>query len=349
MPQRLNKWRIDSIFEKNNQRNHTNDALLCQDILLYFGVINKTVLDNNSFVLRELQKWMVQNNKEIREYYQGSDSHTSVSNRIHAKEPRINNRFEDLLQLRLIKRGETMTKNIQPTKSPYIDRKTTYEYTREGIFLGLIIKSMNLKKVIITAKAEHGIIKDQKELEKIYQDIYDILGLLFRANENSSANTVFYSNLFKKCKDKGVFNQFVELVHNIINTDNNIIDFRDLFERIVNLAFYSKQSQTEFLKVLYETVEALDKEVKKLVLYNMKLFAERQYENKQQDSTRQYEQFRFDLRRDYERIAVQGYCENCKNKQNLALHYSDLISPTANDGIRVKCPSCNCSLMYDQD
>jgi hypothetical protein len=95
-------------------------------------------------------------------------------------------------------------------------------------------------------------------------------------------------------------------------------------------------------------VDELD-EVKQLVLYNMKLFAERQYENKQLDSTRQYEKFRFSLRSDHERIAVQRYCENCKSKQNLALHYSDLIHPTDNDGIRAKCPSCNCSLIYGQD
>jgi hypothetical protein len=81
-----------------------------------------------------------------------------------------------------------MTKNVQVTKSPYIDRKNTYEYTREGIFLGLIIKSMNLKKIITSAKAEHEITKVKEELEKTYQDIYDILALLFKTNESSSAN-----------------------------------------------------------------------------------------------------------------------------------------------------------------
>lgn len=69
---------------------------------------------------------------------------------------------------------------------------------------------------------EYHIPNFEEELEKTYHDIYDILALLFKANENSSANTVFYSNLFKKCKDKGVFNQFIELIHNIINTDNNL-------------------------------------------------------------------------------------------------------------------------------
>ena len=185
-----------------------------------------------------------------------------------------------------------MTKNVQVTKSPYIDRKNTYEYTREGIFLGLIIKSMNLKKIITSSKAEHEITKVKEELEKTYQDIYDILALLFKTNESSSANTVFYSNLVKKCKDKGVFSQFIELIHSTINTDNIIMDIRDLFGRVVFVAFYSKQSQTEFHKVLYETMDELDEEVKQLVLYNMKLFAEGQYEIKQQDSTRQYEEFR---------------------------------------------------------
>jgi hypothetical protein len=91
---------------------------------------------------------------------------------------------------------------------PYQVRHT-FEYTREGIFLGLIIKSRNLKNVITTARAKHEINDYKEELEKTYQDIYDILALLFKANKNSSANTVFYSNLYKKCKDKSVFNQFI--------------------------------------------------------------------------------------------------------------------------------------------
>jgi hypothetical protein len=67
MTQTLNKWKLDSVFEKKDEQgNYTNDALLCQDILLYVGVISRTVLENNPFELRELQKWIVENNKQMK-------------------------------------------------------------------------------------------------------------------------------------------------------------------------------------------------------------------------------------------------------------------------------------------
>jgi hypothetical protein len=90
---------------------------------------------------------------------------------------------------------------------------------------------------------------------------------------------------------------------------------------------------------LYETLEELNEEVRKLILYSLKISAEKKFENKQEDLTREYEEFRFNLRTDYELIAVQGYCENCKDTQNLALHYKDLTSR------KVNCPSCNTKQM----
>jgi hypothetical protein len=123
MTQILNKWKLDSIFEKKDEQgNYTNDALLCQDILLYFEVINKTVLENNPFKLRELQKWIVENNKQITEYYQGFKARTRITNKIHAKEGRIKNKFEGLLELSLI--TQRIAKNVQSTKSLYADRVT---------------------------------------------------------------------------------------------------------------------------------------------------------------------------------------------------------------------------------
>jgi hypothetical protein len=190
---------------------------------------------------------------------------------------------------------------------------------------------MNLKKVIAITKKEDSITEYTGELENTHQQVYDILDLSFKVNKDSSASNIFYSTLFKKCKDKGVFDNLIERIHYIIdNTDYDIIKMVDLLERVVYFAFFDNQ----LLDVLYETVEKLDQKVQKLILYRLKISAEKRYENKQVDLTREYEEFRFRLRSDYKRVAVQGYCGKCKSMQNLALHYNELTSR------RVKCPIC---------
>lgn len=211
-----------------------------------------------------------------------------------------------------------------------------YEYTESGIVLALIIKGLNLKKVIAITKVKDKIVEDQRELEKVYQYIYEVLSS--KINDSSAAATIFYSILFQKLKKKGNFSKLVESMYNIINTCNNISSANDLVIRAMYSTFFDEQSETA---MFYETFEELDQDSKKLVLYKIKMSLENRFEDIQEELSRKYEEFRFDMRNDCEQIAIQGYCENCKCKQNLALHYSELakFSRTNND-IRANCAVC---------
>jgi hypothetical protein len=322
MAQNINRLTINAIFEKNKQGNYTKDALLRQDILRYY--VKNTVPENIPFKLRNLQRWIVNNNSEIGERYVGSDSHTSYPNRIHANASRIEGKFSDLVQLQLIRRSSAT--KLQQTDSLYTER-VLYEYTRGGIFLALIIESINLKKVISITRAKDKTTEYRSNIDNIHQNLYDCLvNSVFKVKENSVASNIFYSNLLKKCKDKGVFDKFVDHVHHIINnTHDGITSVLNLFGRVVSFAFFNNEkSETAFTNILIETIEELDQEDKKLILNRLKMLAEEDYENSQQDLTREYEEFRFELRYDYERIAIQGHCESCKIKQNVALKYLDL-------------------------
>src|SRR5919197_634389 len=146
MAQRLNRVTISAIFEKNKKGNYTSDAQLRQDILLYYQAINNTTLSNNPFTLRDLQNWIVQNNKEIRERYVGFDAHTPIRSRRYPHATRIEGKFNELIQLQLIRKS--MREKLYSTDSPYAE-KVLYEYTRGGIFLALIIESINLKKSLV--------------------------------------------------------------------------------------------------------------------------------------------------------------------------------------------------------
>ena len=334
MAQRLNRLTISAIFEKDKQGNYTSDAQLRQDILLYYQAINNTTLSNNPFTLRDLQNWIVQNNKEIRERYVGFDAHTPIRSRRYPHATRIEGKFNELIQLQLIRKS--MREKLYSTDSPYAE-KVLYEYTRGGIFLALIIGS---------ARAKDKATENIRNLEKVHQNIYYCLvNLVFKINENSLASNIFYSNMFKKCKDKGVFDKFVDCVHHIINnTQNRNTSILNLFGHTVNFAFFNNEKPKATLtNILIETIEELEQKDQKLILNRLKMLAEEDYENSQEDLTREYEEFRFELRNNYEHVAIQGYCENCRIKQNVKPHYLDLKKISTSGDIRVGCPACKSS------
>jgi hypothetical protein len=109
---------------------------------------------------------------------------------------------------------------------------------------------------------------------------------------------------------------------------------------------FDTRLEADLLNTIYETINELDGQVKKLFLYRMKMSTENNFENRLENigtelDSKEYEEFRFNLREDYERIAIRDYCENCKSNQNMVLHYSGLISPTAHYNITAKCSNCN--------
>ena len=242
---------IDAIFEKDEKGKHyTGGALLLQDLLRYSLVINELPLKLDvPFKKRQLYNWIVRNNKEIVDYYKKTirRNKTSYSNRIHAKEETLDDNFEILLRLNLIKVGGIAA--AEKTGSPV----RLYKYTKGGILLTLITKSIDLKEVIFITVTEH-----EKEVAKIYHDLYQILDSAFEIKGNSSAAVIFYSTLFQNCKEKGIFDKLVERIHYIINSDSNIVNMIDLLQRALYSAFFDKQSETDLLDALYETVEELD-------------------------------------------------------------------------------------------
>jgi hypothetical protein len=331
---------IDAILERDKKGKHyTDGALLLQDLLRYSLLINELPLrQSNPFKLQELRNWIVRNNKKIVDHYNKTLRHKRIkySKRINDNKQVIDPRIELLLQLNLIRViGTTMAEKVKLQIS-------VFEYTKSGILLLLIIKSLNLKAVITITTRKDKIVELTKALQKIYEDIFNLLRLAFRTEKDSSGAVIFYSTLFQKCRDKGIFDKLVERMHYIINSESNIINATDLLQRAVYSAFFYKQSEAEFMGVLYETLEGLDRGVKRLILYRLKMFAENKFENQLEYLTRDYEEFRIEISGDYERIAVQGYCENCRTRQNVAVHYSDLrkISPQDSNDLRIDCSSC---------
>lgn len=125
-----------------------------------------------------------------------------------------------------------------------------------------------------------------------------------------------------------------------LSISNDIISIVNLFGGTVNFVFfYNENSDTPFTNILIETIEELEEKDQRLVLNRLKMIAEEHFENSQ-DLNREYEEFRFNSRNDYEHVAIQGYCEKCKVKRNVKLHYLDLRRISINDNKRIDCLDC---------
>jgi hypothetical protein len=328
---------IDAIFERDKKRKYyTEDALLLQDLLRYSSTINGASFEKATpFKLRELQNWIVRNNKQIVDYWNErlQRRNTPYSNRVHAMEGKINNKFEILLVLNLVRiSGAVRAEKIRGLQVP------RYEYSKPGILLALIIDGMNLiSKERKTS--EHG-----KQIDNILENIYELFNFVYKRRQDLPASDIFYSIYFQKCKDKGLFGKLVSRIHFILNWDYRIGSVPDLLERAIYDPFLTKQSQTDFIDLFYEAIEGLNQENRKLILYEIKTLAEETFKRKLEEVThltRPYEEFRFNLRGDYNRIAIEGYCEYCKSNRPVALNYLDLRRLSVANEKRADCPNCN--------
>ncbi|MBV9177521.1 MAG: hypothetical protein JO297_10830, partial [Nitrososphaeraceae archaeon] len=319
-------------------KGYTKDALLLQDLLRYSQVVNK-----HSFKKRELYNWVVRHNKEIVDYYnykKARGRNTTYNNRVHGYENRLDNNVKTLKHLRLIsKTGTAPAQKI----AAQVD---LFKYTKGGILLTLILKSIDLKAVMAVTRNQDKVKEHKKELDTIYENIYKLVDSALRKKESPSSN-IFYLILYQKCKGRGIFYKVVERIHYIIDSNEGIADITDLLYRALNaFDLFDKRLDIDLVETFRETIENLDENVKELFLYRMKMFTEGNFEYKLEYlgtelDSKQYEEFRFDIRSDYEHIAVRGYCENCKSNQNLKVYYLDLISSTGLDHMRANCYNCN--------
>ena len=117
-----------------------------------------------------------------------------------------------------------------------------------------------------------------------------------------------------------------------------------LFEHAMDFGLPDKKSREVFMDLWNETFEDLDKKARSLVLFQMKLSAERRFEDTKGFLTREYEEMRFKNRDDYERIVVEGSCKRCGTGPAVLpyLEYRKRFAAVAPYGsIKLDCRTCN--------
>jgi hypothetical protein len=298
-------------------------------------------LESRPFELRNLQLWIVENNREIIEEYQGSKSHTSASNKVHAKESQINRIFNATIILGLIKRRKKDA-IVSTSKSMYVDAKVQYVYTKSGILLNLIMRNMNLENAISNEKDQSKIKIKKADLDMINDAIYQLVDSSLLTGDEYPSSNIFYKSFYKKVRDKGYFNKIIAYAAEMCQY-TKAENMEELLKEyyVSDFAFKNKSDRKKFLQLWSETLKEQNQEVKDLVFYQQKLITERRFEYKTGHFSREYERQRLNHRADHENI---GTCEKC-NKQNVVIwsyteyriRFSDF---EGDDLIRFDCQRC---------
>ncbi|MGC2683449.1 MAG: hypothetical protein WA323_16435 [Candidatus Nitrosopolaris sp.] len=313
---------IHMFFEK-----HAKDVLLTrlyQDILRYGREVNNLDFpeskNNHSFTAWELTDWLVDNHRGyIEDYKDFSTRNTPKRVRIASRVESIDGILNKFAELGLIQ-------SLGKAKARRGDTITTYYYfTILGYMLAWIIES-----------CEHI---DAKKRDIADQKIYNIMNYYF--NKDPSSFDIFYSTLFKKFKEKGVFGEFVvDTLKDRINSNAPIWTMGDLFE---SLGSYEESNSLPklYYDLWKETMNQMPDTVKILRLHDLKLDIERRMFDIVADV--RYERLRYDLREKYDVLAMEAKCEKCLYVRYIEINilkYFGIIESSGLDEVPDICPQC---------
>jgi hypothetical protein len=320
---------IDSIFEmelsETGSRVNTPNALLYQDILRYSLNLKEYHPENEGkFRVRELARWLIQNHSRYIDEYKGS--HKNVSARIEARLDTIKAKVDDLIKLKLV---EDIGTAPQSKGSGEVD---IFRYTSIGYFFAWIAESFKPTKREIA----------NEEIFKL------LVNSIVKVEPGATSSTIFFSNFYKKCKERGRFGDIVDFFREPLLLGLSGLTARNYFDYISQTENMHMDVAGYFLGLADETIEELDPDVGKLALYQIKLNYERLMKDKARNPSG-YEKLRFDCRNLHDAIVVEAHCEKCDYYIPVAIRYLDYakqVKKAASSTIVLAnntCPHCRTS------
>jgi hypothetical protein len=296
---------LGSIFEKRDEQNYTNEAKLLQDILIF--CINLEREGKKYFKHREIANWLLDHNQELRDFYNGTKAKTNRSNRISNTQDRTKNRLDALVKLDLIRVSETaQQKGRGITK--------LYEVTTYAILLGVLIESI--------------LASNEKARKSADQRLYQLFMNEFSRYKTSLSQ--FKLILYSKLMSEDLFTIFVgNPLRESCLSDSPPQTMKELLlkRNIIILDPQIKDKANQYLALWFESLRDLDKETKRLFLYNIKSETENEIMI-QSRGPQSFEKKRFDYRSDYSSIVVEGLCNNCSYVQPRALDIEKYLKIT---------------------
>ena len=302
---------IDSIFKRDPEGGYYNKkARLYQDILIY----GSTIKEGKPFKLRELAKYLLDNNEEIRNYYLGMK--LTPSNKIENILKRIQRNIEGMISMRLMKEGEKAKEDKGSGMIP------TYTYTPAGYIISQIIRCVIYGK--------------ENAEEQLYTLFHERLS---KDDANSPSLLVFNSKFMEKIHDKNLFGNYVSVFQKAL--DSKEITDIESFVRLIQHFISPLFQQKHFVMVWKETIDELDPQTRQLYMYEQKLAIDFKMGSKA--LSRDYEVKRLKLRENVEVVALEGICIACHEHFAFCMKIIEYTISLANAGkslLFTNCPKC---------
>jgi hypothetical protein len=165
-----------------------------------------------------------------------------------------------------------------------------------------------------------------------------------KRHEFTSSSNIFFSVLFKNCKEKGVFGSIVERLREILYSDRIVMTVLELLQIAIDSGYKDIDEANLFFDVYDETLNQLDPEIREFHLYDLKLDIQRRMD-KLATSTKVYEKVRFEVRGDYDKVALEGFCKICDAYFTIDIYILGFraltMLQTDEEGTKMRCPGCN--------
>jgi hypothetical protein len=340
-----NPFYINKIFETNSGGHYTDRALLYQNILEFSKITEKKLddrvveksaadgkkikfreqhvelqIDPDSFRLRELENWLMENNKQFINYYTDSKSHTPPNVRAANNDQVIRKCVNHLESSQLLQNIEMVksAKNLLPTPK--------YKITHHGVIILYLIKYGSA---------------DQKDKLKIRHIIIEIIKR--HLSNYNSYFCDFLSLVYAKSMQKGFGNSIIDLFFRVVHTDNhNARTLVDVLNIILYAHLLDKQTRDHFVNIWIEVINGLEENIKKVIMYHCKADIEGKIHLFQ--PPKDWEEMWIKNIQDYSKFVLYGICSSCSQKYPVLVDFyvfQKFCAFQKNPNLKMDCNKCN--------
>lgn len=305
------------LFKKGKKGYRDKATLIYRDIIFKYAHLVKKEGQpiSRAFKDYELANWLLDNNQDFIDHYTYDlDRHTNQNSRVKNTIRDIKAKIDDLIELGLMSRAGTV-KQAKGTGIVFL-----YEFTQHTYFFLALLRSVG----------------DENADEEVYNIYQKIL-----TDENAPSIFIFYSHLFKKIKERGLFSELI--VYPLTEAFFTNKTYSHIMELIYAKRELDDQKIMIWNSLQSETLKELDKDTRDRVLLILRDKIQDNIVSKVR-SLKDYEEGLIRSKESVQTLAVESYCEGC-NTCVCALvdviEYLDAISFPTDEPIRRICPTCS--------
>jgi hypothetical protein len=129
-------------------------------------------------------------------------------------------------------------------------------------------------------------------------------------NKDPSSTDTFNSIYFQKCKEHGLFGDFIDRYRELLESDVLITIRQGFFHRLLILPKYNINTDIDFWTLFNNSIAGLDSDTRLRFFHHIKLDIERRVED-ECHVFREFEKVRYESRDNPNSVTVEGLCKNC--------------------------------------